>query len=121
MISTGAVAAVDQQRVAAERTEAEDRNRHRCGWGLGGCQVQAGESCAGSRGWAAEGQQRMAAERGEQKDCNRQRCEQGRQAGRQARVAALLHARRCPLLPLASAAWCHVSLPSGRAFAVAQP
>ncbi|PSC70574.1 large subunit GTPase 1-like protein [Micractinium conductrix] len=29
VISTGAVAAVDQQRVAAERTEAEDRNRHR--------------------------------------------------------------------------------------------
>lgn len=30
VISTGAVEAVDQERVAAERTEAEQRNRHRC-------------------------------------------------------------------------------------------
>jgi hypothetical protein len=30
VISTGAVEAVDLERLAAERTEAEQRNRHRC-------------------------------------------------------------------------------------------
>lgn len=35
VISTGAVEAVDLERLAAERTEAEQRNRHRCAYTYG--------------------------------------------------------------------------------------
>ncbi len=44
MISTGAVASVDHERLAAERKEAEDRNRHR--WGAGDGQIAAGRGAA---------------------------------------------------------------------------